>query len=71
MVAVLIGGIEALGLIGGGLDGAFWDAIAWLNGNANSLGFAIVGVFLAAWALSHLIYRVKKFDELEPQLTSR
>ena len=67
MVALLIGGIEALGLIGDqlSLKGGFWDAIGSLNDNFNNLGFIIIGVFLAAWVLSYLIYKAKKLDDVE------
>jgi high-affinity nickel-transport protein len=67
LVAVLIGGVEALGLIGTqvGLTGSFWDAIGALNNNFNSLGFAIIGMFIAAWVVSALIYRYKGLDDLE------
>ena len=67
IVAVLIGGIEALGLIGDklGLAGRFWDAVGALDDNFNGLGFAIVGIFLAAWAFSYLFYRLKGLDDLE------
>jgi high-affinity nickel-transport protein len=66
-VAVLIGGIEALGLIGDrfGLDGWVWDGIGTLNGNFNGLGFIIIGVFIAAWIGSVLVYRYKGYDALE------
>ena len=48
VVAVLIGGIEALGLIGDqlGLQGWFWDGIGALNDNFNGSGFVIIGVFI-------------------------
>jgi high-affinity nickel-transport protein len=29
------------------------------------LGYVIVGVFLAAWAISYVVYRVKGYDEIE------
>jgi nickel/cobalt transporter (NiCoT) family protein len=66
-VAVLIGGIEGLGLIGGrfGLSGWFWDGIGTLNDNFNGLGFAIIGLFVVAWIVSVLIYRYAGLDELE------
>jgi high-affinity nickel-transport protein len=66
-VAVLIGGIEALGLLSGqlGLSGWFWDGIGALNDNFGSVGFVIIGVFIAAWIGSVLIYRYKGFDELD------
>ena len=67
VVAVLIGGIEALGLIGDqlSLSGWFWDGIGALNDNFNSLGFLIIGVFIAAWVGSIIIYRYKGLDDLE------
>jgi nickel/cobalt transporter (NiCoT) family protein len=67
VVALLIGGIEALGLIADqfGLKGRFWDVIGKLNDNFNNLGFAIIGVFIAAWIISYLIYKAKKLDDLE------
>ena len=66
-VAVLIGGIEALGLIADrlGLDGPFWNAIAMLNGNFGSLGYLIIAVFVASWLISFAIYRWKGYDALE------
>lgn len=66
-VALLIGGIEALGLISDklGLTGGFWDWIATLNGNFNNLGFAIIGIFLVSWLLSYAIYKAKHLDDVE------
>ena len=66
-VALLIGGIEALGLLVDQLDlkGPAWDAVGHLNDNLNELGFAIIGVFVVSWALSILIYRLKGYDRLE------
>jgi high-affinity nickel-transport protein len=71
VVAVLIGGIEALGLIGDqlGLSGWFWDAVGALNDNFNSLGFLIIGVFIAAWVGSIVIYRYKGLDDVEVTAT--
>jgi nickel/cobalt transporter (NiCoT) family protein len=67
VVAVLIGGIEALGLIGGqlGLSGGFWQAIDVLNDNFNNLGFVIIGLFVAAWVASYAIYKAKRLDDVE------
>jgi nickel/cobalt transporter (NiCoT) family protein len=71
VVAVLIGGIEGLRLIGDqlGLDGWFWDGVGALNDNFNGLGFAIIGVFILAWAVSLIIYRYAGLDELEVTTT--
>lgn len=67
VVAILIGGIEGLGLIGYqlGLEGWFWDGIGTLNDNFNSLGFAIIGVFMFAWLASVIFYRYARLDDLE------
>jgi nickel/cobalt transporter (NiCoT) family protein len=68
IVAVLIGGIEALGLLRDqlGLKGGFWSVIGSLNDNFNNLGFAIIGVFVVAWLGSYLIYRIMGYDNLQP-----
>ena len=69
-VAVLIGGVEALGLLGDklGLTGGLWDAVGALNDNFNNLGFAIIGIFLAAWAVSYVVYKAKGLDEVEVRM---
>ena len=73
IVAVLIGGIETLGLIGDQLDlkGAFWDGIVTLNDNFNNLGFVIIGVFIAAWVISYVIYKLKGLDDVEVSTATR
>ena len=67
VVALLIGGIEALGLIGGQfkLQGTLWGAIGSLNDNFGVLGFIIIGVFAVSWLASILIYRRNRYDEIE------
>ncbi|MGI4792610.1 MAG: HoxN/HupN/NixA family nickel/cobalt transporter [Janthinobacterium lividum] len=66
VVAFLVGGIEALGLIGDklALSGWFWDGIGALNENFNNLGFIIIGIFIAAWIGSVVIYRYRGLDDL-------
>jgi len=67
IVALVVGGIEALGLIGDqlGLEGAFWEAIGALNDNFGTLGYVIVGIFVVSWIASLAIYRLKGYDALE------
>jgi high-affinity nickel-transport protein len=69
-VAFVIGGIEALGLIGDRLklEGWFWDLVAAANDQMAMLGFVIVGVFAFAWLLSALVYRVGGFDRLNAEI---
>jgi len=71
VVAVLIGGIEGLGLIGDRLrlDGWFWDGIGALNDNYSGLGFAITGIFILAWVAALIIYRYARLDDLESAST--
>lgn len=67
VVAVLIGGIEGLGLIGDqlGLEGPFWGGIGALNDNFSGLGFVIIGVFILAWIVSLIIYRYARLDDMD------
>ena len=64
IVALLIGGIEALGLIAGklGLEGRFWDLIGDLNSSLANFGYLVVGIFIASWAVSYLLYRWQGLD---------
>ena len=64
IVALLIGGVEALGLIVGklGLVGAFWEMIGNLNNGIANFGYLVVGIFLASWAISYLLYRWRGLD---------
>jgi high-affinity nickel-transport protein len=66
VVALLIGGIETLGLLSGRLklQGGFWETIGMLNENFEHLGFVIIGVFIFAWLASFVVYRVKGYDRL-------
>jgi high-affinity nickel-transport protein len=68
VVALLIGGIEAVGLLKDrlNLSGGFWDLVGNLNDNFGTLGLVIIGVFVLTWIGSVIIYRVKNFDRLEP-----
>ncbi len=66
VVALFIGGLEALGLMMDKLDlqGGFWSLIATLNDNLGNAGFVVVGLFVACWGLSMLNYRWKGYDAL-------
>jgi high-affinity nickel-transport protein len=71
IVALMVGGIEAIGLLKDQLNltGGFWDLIGSLNDNFGTLGFVIIGVFVLSWVGSVIIYRVKGFDRLETTTT--
>jgi nickel/cobalt transporter (NiCoT) family protein len=67
LVALLVGGIELLGLVARrtGLRGGFWDTVVLLNGNFGALGYLIVVLFVVAWGVAALVYRAKGYDALE------
>jgi high-affinity nickel-transport protein len=67
VVALLIGGIEAGGLLKDqlNLSGGLWDLVGNLNDNFGTLGFVIIGVFVLSWIGSVIIYRLKGFDRAE------
>jgi high-affinity nickel-transporter, HoxN/HupN/NixA family len=67
VVAFVVGGIEALGLLAGHfeLDGVFWSTVRRLNENFGTLGYFIIGLFALSWILSIAIYKWRRFDELE------
>jgi high-affinity nickel-transport protein len=64
LVASLIGGIEALGLIADqlGLEGGFWNTVTKMNDGLANFGYFVIGIFIASWAVSYLIYRWQGFD---------
>ena len=69
IVALVVGGIEALGLLAGNssLSGTFWDTVRKLNENFGTLGYFIIGLFALSWILSIAFYRWRRYDELEVQ----
>ncbi|MCG6205383.1 HoxN/HupN/NixA family nickel/cobalt transporter [Rhodopseudomonas sp. HC1] len=67
LVAIVIGGIETLGLLAGRLhlEGAFWEWITDLNANFGALGYGIVALFVASWIVSTIIYRLNGYHRLD------
>jgi high-affinity nickel-transport protein len=65
-VALLIGGIEAAGLLADrfGLVGGIWAVVSGLNADLADFGFAVVGIFVVAWGVSAVVYRWKGYDRL-------
>jgi hypothetical protein len=53
---------DQLGLTDGG---GFWDVIGTLNDNFGVLGYVIVGLFVVAWLVSFVVYRLERYDEIE------
>jgi high-affinity nickel-transport protein len=67
VVALVVGGIEVLGLLVDKfhLTGGFWDMIGALNENLGTVGYLIIGIFAVSWLVSMAIYRMKRYDEIE------
>lgn len=72
-VAFLVGGVEALGLISGhfGLTGVFWDWVAGLSSHFGVLGYAVIAVFILCWGVSVVVYRLRRFDDIQVQVAQR
>jgi high-affinity nickel-transport protein len=70
VVALIVGGVEILGLIAERLHlaGRFWGFIGALNKNFGALGYVIIGIFAASWVISAAIYRIKRYDEIEARI---
>lgn len=62
-VALLIGTVELLGLFAGqfGWHGTFWDSLSALD--LNTVGFVVVGMFVAAWAIALLVWRYGRIEQ--------
>ena len=66
VVALFIGGLEALGLLMDkfALSGGLWDRIGAVNDNLGNAGFVVVGLFVACWLISMINYRWRGYDAL-------
>ncbi len=65
LVALVVGSIEALGLVADklGWSGGFWD---WFgNLDFEILGYIIIAIFLVSWLGSTLIYKLRGYDSIE------
>ena len=65
LIAALVGGIEALGLIAGQLrlKGGLWDVVASLSEHFGMLGYGIVAIFAGCWLVSALIWKWRGYDD--------
>ena len=64
LIAFAIGGIEVLSIVADKLQlhGGLWDWVGELD--FGIIGIAIIGIFVASWAISTAIYRWKGYDDL-------
>ncbi len=68
LVALVIGGIEVLQVIGTetGATGGIWDWAA--NVPFSILGFYIIGIFLGSWIISMVVYKLRGIDKMDDEL---
>jgi high-affinity nickel-transport protein len=66
-VALAIGGVELLGLLRDrlNLSGRFWGMVGLANDNLGGLGYLVIALFAASWAISVAIYRLRNYDRIE------
>ncbi|QCE32768.1 HoxN/HupN/NixA family nickel/cobalt transporter [Acetobacteraceae bacterium] len=69
LVALFIGGLEALSLLADQfhLQGGIWDFIGNLSENMGMVGYSVIALFIFFWMASTLYYRFKNYDHLEIQ----
>jgi high-affinity nickel-transporter, HoxN/HupN/NixA family len=75
VVALVIGGLEALSILASELNlrGPFWDQVNLLTGGDSfgRIGIGIVVLFLVSWLISSIIYKVRRYDEIEVHVTAQ
>jgi len=61
VAALCIGGVEAAALLAEKfhLRAGFWRLVTGMNEDFSSLGYLVVGIFLASWACSMVVYRLR------------
>ncbi len=69
-VALFVGAIEAASVLATQLHltGGLWDRLASLSENFGVLGIGIVGIFVVSWLVSTIVYRVRRYDEIEVEI---
>ncbi|CAG8999609.1 MAG: High-affinity nickel transport protein [Candidatus Celerinatantimonas neptuna] len=66
VVAVFIGGLEALGLMADQLHltGNFWNRVGMINDHLGNAGFVVIAIMVACWLISLLNYRLRGYDKI-------
>ena len=66
VVALFIGGVEALGLIADKLQltGGIWTPINAISEHFGEIGYWIIGMFVLCWLISALNYYLRGYDHL-------
>jgi nickel/cobalt transporter (NiCoT) family protein len=73
VAALVIGGIEALSLIGNtfALEGPVWRLTASLSDNLGLVGYLLVAFFIVCWLASYLLYKLNGYDDMRISVKPR
>jgi nickel/cobalt transporter (NiCoT) family protein len=66
IVAIVVGAIEAIGLVAEklALVGGVWDYGDIVAGHFGALGYLIIGILMASWLVSFVIYRAMGYHKI-------
>jgi nickel/cobalt transporter (NiCoT) family protein len=69
LIALLIGSLEALSVIAAKfhLESGFFAVVRALGDHSAAVGYAIIGLMIASWLASIVVYRMAGFDRLDSQ----
>ena len=67
LIALLIGSLEAISVIASKfhLDSGFFAGVSILERSLAKVGYGIIGLMIASWLASIVVYRMAGFDNLE------
>jgi len=73
VAAAVIGGIEALGMVGDlfGLASPLWQATAVLNEHLATIGYMIIAIFVVSWIAAAVICRMRSYVSMTSATTMR
>ncbi len=71
LVALVVGTIEIISIISGPLNltGGIWDYLS--NLDFGLLGILIIGIFILSWVVSTIIYKVRRYDDIEVKIAPK
>lgn len=67
LIALVIGGLQALNIIGTklGLEGGLWDYVGVIGENSGMIGYGIIALMIFGWVASMLFYRMSGLEKLD------
>ncbi len=67
MIALLIGSVEALSVIASKLhlESGIFAGVSILSDHATAVGYGVIGLMVASWLVSIVVYKASGFDSIE------